>query len=280
MARTNIFELLEESNDLSRDTERLQALFERWNFAYMDLLEASLKQFVDDYCFLNWKCRGHCLDVEDFLDSIGYDDIVNRASTDLDDFLTLIEIIYNFWIIAYDYAQHHGINLYSTADQLQELMDNCLSEYNHCIVHNKKKEQVFVVEKNPAITAAAEVSAPEIALDIFKYNHRSLRGNLKAKWAILAAMGKDLEGKRSRIESINRDLSKHIFLLLNNLDIRHNNTTPDTPKYKGYVASLTPCQLELWYDELYQMMLLAILALEQVEREPRVKELESHFGKP
>jgi len=279
MVRTNIFELLEESNDLSRDVDRLQALFETWNFVCEEWFETPLKQFVDNYCFENWKCRGHCLSIGDFLDSIGYDDIIRRASTDLESFLTLIEIIYNFWMLAYDYAQHHGMRLYSTANQLQELMDNCLSEYNHCIVHDKKKEQVLVVEKSPAVTAAAEASEPDIALDVFKYNHRSLQGNLKAKWAILAAMGKDLEGKRSRIESANKELSKHIFLLLNNLDIRHNNVTPNTPKYKGYVASLTSPQLEQWYDELYQMMLLAILELEQSDRESRVKELESHFCK-
>ena len=34
---------------------------------------------------------------------------------------------------------------------------------------------------------------------------------------------------------------------------------------------------EEWYDELYQMMLLAMLELEQLERNQKINELKSHF---
>ena len=36
-------------------------------------------------------------------------------------------------------------------------------------------------------------------------------------------------------------------------------------------------KLEEWYDELYQMMLLAMLELEQVERNQKINELKTHF---
>ena len=36
-------------------------------------------------------------------------------------------------------------------------------------------------------------------------------------------------------------------------------------------------KLEEWYDELYQMMLLAMLELEQLERNQKINELKTHF---
>ena len=37
-------------------------------------------------------------------------------------------------------------------------------------------------------------------------------------------------------------------------------------------------RLEKWYDELYQMMLLAILLLDNVDRTDKVKELKSKIN--
>ena len=55
--------------------------------------------------------------------------------------------------------------------------------------------------------------------------------------------------------------------MLNNLNIRHNNRSKkDKSKYKEYVAKMSKVRLEKWYDELYQMMLLAILLLDNADR--------------
>ena len=62
--------------------------------------------------------------------------------------------------------------------------------------------------------------------------------------------------------------------MLNNVNIRHNNRSKkDKGKYKEYTAKMTKVQMEKWYDELYQMMLLAILLLDNTSRAERVKTL-------
>ena len=43
--------------------------------------------------------------------------------------------------------------------------------------------------------------------------------------------------------------------------------------YKQAVAEMDAATLENWYDELYQMMLLAYLQLDQVSRNAKVKAL-------
>ena len=64
--------------------------------------------------------------------------------------------------------------------------------------------------------------------------------------------------------------------MLNNMNIRHNNRSKKAQsKYKEYVAKMTKKQLEKWYDELYQMILLAFLLLDNVDRAKKVKELKN-----
>jgi len=49
--------------------------------------------------------------------------------------------------------------------------------------------------------------------------------------------------------------------------------------YKEIVAKMTQGELEGWYDETYQMCLLAFLELDNVERTKKVAELKASFGK-
>ena len=64
------------------------------------------------------------------------------------------------------------------------------------------------------------------------------------------------------------------FFMLNNMNVRHNNRSKkDVGKYREYIAKMTKTRLEKWYDELYQMMLLAFLTLDNVNRQTQVKEL-------
>ena len=57
------------------------------------------------------------------------------------------------------------------------------------------------------------------------------------------------------------------YTLLNNQNIN------EPSKYKKYVAEIDNQHLEDWYDELYQMMLLALLLLDNIERQKSINEL-------
>ena len=151
------------------------------------------------------------------------------------------------------------------------MLDN-LEKYNHKAYIDD--EQVLIIEDKPEVTAVAEIVEDELALDIIRYNHRSLRGEVELKKSILISLGAELEPKRKELQQLNKQLSEDIFFMLNNVNIRHNNRSKkDKSKYKEYVAKMNKIRLEKWYDELYQMMLLAFLLLDNVDRTASIKEL-------
>ena len=87
------------------------------------------------------------------------------------------------------------------------------------------------------------------------------------------------KNKRKDLKSINSTLEDNLFYLFNNINIRHNNTNPnDKSKYKAYVANLSQNELEDWYDETYQLCLLAFLELDNVERNNKIKQLKQDIS--
>lgn len=101
-----------------------------------------------------------------------------------------------------------------------------------------------------------------------------MRGNVEGKKEILLKYASLLEPKEKILNSINPSLKKDLFYLFNNLNIRHNNIDcSDKGNYKKYVSEMTPQQIEEWYDETYQMCLLAFLEIEQSERKKKFDKL-------
>ena len=104
-----------------------------------------------------------------------------------------------------------------------------------------------------------------MALGVIKYNHKSLKGEIEKKKNILIALGTELEPKRKQLQTVDKKLSDNIFFMLNNMHIRHNNSNKN--------------ELEEWYDELYQMILLAFLMIDNVERMEKIKKLKHNINK-
>ena len=100
-----------------------------------------------------------------------------------------------------------------------------------------------------------------------------MQGNIEGKKSILLLLGDKLEGQRAKLKQINKTLEDSIFTLLNNLNLRHNNIDTDSKEYNSFVATMPKKEIESWYDEVYQLCLLAFLEIDNVERARKVKEL-------
>lgn len=275
--RKNIFELYKENNTISKDIERLYRVFVHEECLHYSIYKYTIPEYVDDYVFKNWKQKGNCLTVDDFLDVIDFYDIYDNAKYELDDLITFIEILYNFWYLANEHLCSSTSNKWSgNFYVLQDIMEDILCKYNHKAYIDKENDRVLIIEDKPEVTAVVEIVDETLALDIVKYNHISLQGEIELKKSILRSLGAELEPKRKELETINKQLSNDIFFMLNNINIRHNNRSKkDKSKYKEYVAKMTKKQLEKWYDESYQMILLAFLLLDNVDRTKKVKELKN-----
>lgn len=280
MSRINIFELIAKNNRIDKDVLRLEKLFEDYYFAISNSTgeKYTLKEYVNAYCFDNWTNCSRCLDVEDFLDTIQYAYIKRLAyMEDRNSFFTLIELIYNFWYLAESTKDNvsDDIDYYDeTVYLLKGVMDDCLSEYNQKAFYFPDEEKCIIAEDSPQVTAAAEVTEPEIALEIVRYNHRQLAGNIAQKKAILKNLGDHLEGQKKAITGINNSLYTTISGALNSLNIRHNNVNPENKaNYHKAVEEMPDEELEKHYDDLYQLILLAILEMDNKERQREIKEL-------
>lgn len=274
--RKSIFEIAKENENLERDVKRIVRLLkdEKIIFDGSSMVDDdyTLFEFVDNFCFLDWKNRGHCIDLQDFLMGIGYREIEDMAPYHETYMLLFIEIVYNFWELARKKINKSTFKYFSNFMLLINITNDILGTLNYKAFYNKAQEQILVIEDKPEVTAVAEIVKEPIALDIIKYNHHTLKGNIELKKKILLAMGADLEPKRKQLKAINSTLEDNIFRMLNEFNLRHNNIdVKDNKNYHADVAALSVQQLEEWYDELYQMILLAYLALDNVERSKKIK---------
>lgn len=89
-----------------------------------------------------------------------------------------------------------------------------------------------------------------------------------------------LEPRRPELTQIDSGFASDLFYAFNNFNIRHNNVDPSGKNYKKPVADLTNDQLEQWYDEVYQMSLLAFLRLEHIDRKKSFDVLKNSIENP
>ena len=281
--RKNIFDIASENITMKSEAERLVYLATKEITLRIHSYDnETLFQYVNHYRFDQWKQRGHFLNLQDFLKGIDYEGVKKKAANDVESLLTLIEIIYNIWMLAYkafdDMGKNHSLEYYESYYHLKEIMDDLLKQYNYTVYIDEKNEQVLVIEDNPAVTATAEIVDAPLATEIIRYNHHALKGEIDLKKEILLKMALNLEPQRKELKALDSKLEDNIFFMFNNLDLRHNNHSMQDKNYKEYVAKMDKEALENWYDELYQMVLLAFLLLDNVERTGKVKELKGKIA--
>ncbi|MCQ2471981.1 MAG: hypothetical protein MJ147_08095 [Clostridia bacterium] len=279
--RKNIFEIVSEKTDIENVINRIIRLFKETNTIiingsdyFEDDTYCNIYHFVNVHCFNTWRRKGLFIDFDDFLNTLNYCELEEKAADCEESLLTFVELIYNLWFLSeITIKQYDDIYSNDSFMLLKNIMDDLLQKYNHKAYFNEEEQYVLVVEDKPEVTAVAEILPQNLSLDVIRYNHYSLKGRIDLKKAILIKLGSELEAKDKRLLEINKQLKNDIFNMLNNCNIRHNNVSPEQKgKYKKFIADMSDEELEVWYDELYQMLLLAFLILDNEDRKIRVKE--------
>lgn len=230
--------------------------------------------------FIGFYFRGTCLSIEEFNDKHGFHFQKSPDPFVLDELISLCEYIWNM-LMGYQSAigaQGYGygimantpINIQFYLLQISTLMEN--------MGYERLEQDGFTIftEKSPAAIAVAESSLiPQgLSYKLISYNHHSMKGNMQEKKNAILQLADLLEPKRKELNRIDSTLSGDLFYLFNNLNLRHNNIDSAVKgKYKQVVAEMEQEQLEKWYDETYQMCLLAFMSLEQAERKIKFDEL-------
>lgn len=182
-----------------------------------------------------------------------------------------------FYNMLMGYMGSQNMSFYSGINT-QFLMQHILSVCD-AIGYKQVTEDGFAVfvEKNAVATAVAEsdLIPDDLSYKLITYDHHSMRGNIREKKAIILQLAGVIEGQRKKIHQTNPSLEDDLFFAFNNFNLRHNNCDPVSKKFKPTIAAMDKKELEKWYDETYQMCLLALMEIEQADRKPMFDEIKA-----
>lgn len=222
--------------------------------------------------FLNFSFKGTCLSFEEFNRKNRFVFVIHPHDFDVNYLVSFCEYVYNLVTFSNFYNFKIDKNYYTS--YIEKVIDD--------IGYMRSVEDgfyIFVPKDSVAISVSESPLIPEdISYKVIAYNHHSRQGNLGAKKDIIMKLAALLEPKRTTIERLNKDLEKDLFMLFNNLNIRHNNIDPANPaNYRECIAKMPNDVLESWYDETYQMCLLAFMELEHSDRKGKLDQLKKQF---
>lgn len=233
--------------------------------------------------FIAFHFRGTCLSLDEFNDLHGFHFEKDPTNFNIDHLISLCEYIENL-LMAYQcvplsYPYGYGnmptklINVQFYLQQISQVIEKI------GYMQAEQNGLTIFVEKDPAAIAVTESEfIPEsLSYRLISYNHYSMKGNLAEKKATLLDLANLLEPQRINLERIDKTFARDLFYAFNNFHIRHNNADPQSPKFKKPIGDLAKEQLEFWYDEVYQMCLLAILRLEHADRKKTFEALKSEI---
>lgn len=284
MERRNIFDLLDSNINYKNEIKKIEEMmhFKRMvserlkifmdDFSYSGTF-TSIVEYVDNNYFIEWKYRHTCMNYKDFLKTLGLWNLQYAEDISAQSFLLYLEAVLNY-LNLYQNIEPDSDTIIDISDKMNVLYQNiisCLDHFGMESIEIEKGQRILIVEKDAAATSVAELLPDDYAIEVYQYNSFRLKGDLVKKKEILGSLGRHLEAKRQKLKEAYSRLDTDVFNLLNGLDIRHNNVEDkDSRYYKEFVANMDSAQLEELYDDLYQMILLSFLMIDEIERKQRL----------
>ncbi len=277
MSRISLFERIQQRKlDLTEEYIKLDTVI------CSESVGGSTIEQIFEFYFREWEFRGNYLSLQEMRDDFGLNienfafgfKINRKISEDL--FFIYSELIANLGLAFANQLDKY--DLYKKYSAVLSTVRLDIENINYSF-KELASGQVIVAEINPAATAVSEIVEPDLSDKIIEYNHYLLRGDLAKKREILLALAHKLEAVRPQLKQINRSLEDNASYLLNTINIRHNNKDDTSKYYNAFVATMSDADLEHWYDETYQTLLFALLAVEQVDRNRAIDELKSKISK-
>lgn len=277
MGRRNFYQILNEQGiNPRREYDRLYELF------YVEKAPDARGVFytLKEFCganFLHVPFRKTCISLEDFDDTYDYHFEKVPHDFDLNYLLSFCKYTFNLsiWL-----NPGNPLCMFGNTQQSQfylQQVQNVIEIIGYMRVI--QDEISIFVPKDRGAVSVSEIVSPEISYKVLEYNHYTMKGDIARKRETLRILADQLEPRRVELAAINKELENNVFFMFNNMNIRHNNCAEGDKNYKETVAKMSKDELENWYDETYQLCLLAFLELDNVERTKKVSQLKVSFGK-
>ncbi len=239
--------------------------------------EYSLETFVDKKYFALWKGREGNADTDEMRAGLFIDGILRSTEPSEYEVLTYLQYTLNIAElcrrnftaeeeVGYDFDIRNYTELLA---RIREL----LQRLNYEAKYIEDKELIYLVPRNPAAEAVCETAPDEVTALVTQYQSSLLSGKLEKKQALLGEIADSVkeygEEKRGNIR-----LAQKTSFLLDALNIRPQQGHEDYDRIKQMNAD----ELEDWYDEAYQLLLLRILEHSNLTRMEKVDKLAKECG--
>lgn len=271
--RKNFVDILKSAKiDIKKEYSRLYNLLYG---IYEDggIKESSLYMQFNSQFSLIW-FRGTAITLEEFDEEKGFNFEAQPQNFSIDYLVSFCEYFYNItmgFMGSFPYPNYLQFIL--------QQINTVISAIGYMSI-SQDGFTVFVEKDQSAIAVAEIIEDSSLSYKTIYYNHHSMKGDIEGKREILLKYANLLEPKQALLHNINSTLKKDLFYLFNNLNIRHNNIdSTDKSNYKKYVKEMLAEQIEKWYDETYQMCLLAFLEMEHHERKKEFDVLKENIEK-
>lgn len=209
--------------------------------------------------------------LSDFDTRYGFKFEEHPAEVSLDEFVLLCEYEFNLLERSAQLIWARGSGFTEKLNRQCTLILRNIENAHYRAVGTSKGLTIFV-ERDVAADAASEVLPDPLSWEQLTYGHRSLKGNIEGKKRILLSLGDWLEPRREQLKQANSKLCSLVFGCLNNLDLRHNNIEAGR-HYNAAFAALSKEEREDVYDDVYQLLLIAVLEVDSSSRLDRLHAL-------
>lgn len=270
MVRRNLFESIEREINISEEYKKLCRMIAEESYDYFTLHDQIEKHFRD------WPNRRNYTSFKELREYLGFNfycssvngKLIFLSSVDsTEGFLLFSELVLN--VLDYFYTQFPRTHQATAKHVIETIVANL--EILHHKPYKLNNSKIVCIPIDSATISVAEVINDDLVDPILQYHHHLLKGDIERKKAILIRLHNSLEGSRAKIKEFNSDLEDDLFYMFNNMNLRHDNTETGKPHYfNPTFSSLNPQQIEDWYDETYQLCLLAFLALENYNRHNKI----------
>lgn len=256
MPRKTFLDIIKTANvDICSEYKAVRSLFYE---EHPEICEIPLCSLVDEN-FIYLPIHGTCLSLSEFDERHGFNFRTISSSSELNDLILLVEYVLN---IVMEIDKIPDTKYYMKESGYTFIADHIRTVCGKIHYEIIETENGYVlVESNPAAIEAAQTLSDENIYLPLQYSHHSLKGDIQAKRSILLTLSNELEPNREVLKGIDRNLENNLFFCLNNLNIRHNNTSKASNFYIQHVDNMSDAVLEKWYDYIYNMMLVALIKL-------------------
>lgn len=230
MARKNIFQLVEESYDIQSEIRKINTLFTDEDYFESAYNRFSFKDILSEYLFSDWKYRGTCLDIDEYLSRAdAHIPRPKQLHIEEDQIINYLEVMENFLKLYFD----HGVELshnegldcdiefslvfLDLVTTLEQKMGLCTREY---------KDKVLLYPKNAPLEKVIDLCEDEdVQWELIRYVRENLSLTEKRKSLAYLATNLYIEEDKTETDEHIKELIKKAGNILNNLHIRHNNKT-------------------------------------------------------